>query len=141
MSETRRLQRLLSRGWISRREFVKRMAALGFAASVPAGVLAAMPYADAPKKGGKFRAGLGHGSTTDSLDPATWENAFTQFTFGYGSNNHLTEILPDGSLGPELAESWEPSPDAKVWTFKLRKDVEFHNGKTLEANDVIAFSS
>jgi peptide/nickel transport system substrate-binding protein len=138
MSETKQLKRLLSRGWISRREFVKRMTALGFAASVPAGMLASMSAHGATKTGGKFRVGLGHGSTTDSLDPATWENAFTQFTFGYGSNNHLTEILPDGNLGPELAESWEASADAKVWTFKLRKDVEFHNGKTLEANDVIA---
>jgi peptide/nickel transport system substrate-binding protein len=71
-------------------------------------------------------------------NPAQWENAFTQFSFGYGSNNHLTEILPDGNLGPELAESWEASPDAKTWTFKLRKGAEFHNGKTLEASDVIA---
>jgi len=79
--------------------------------------------AAAPKKGGHFRVGMGHGSTTDSLDPATWENGFTQMTFGYGTNNHLTEILPNGQLSPELAESWEASPDAKVWTFKLRKGV------------------
>jgi len=137
MSESKQLQRLLSQGWISRREFVKRMTALGFVASVPAAMLASMPAHGAPKKGGNFRVGLGHGSTTDSLDPATWENAFVQFGFGYGSNNHLTEILPNGDLGPELAESWE-SPDARVWTFKLRKDVEFHNGKTMEASDVIA---
>jgi peptide/nickel transport system substrate-binding protein len=138
MSESKQLQRLLSQGWSARREFVKRMTALGFVASVPAGMFASMPAQGAPKKGGTLRVGLGHGSTTDSLDPASWENAFTQFTFGYGSNNHLTEILPDGGLGPELAESWEASPDAKVWTFKLRKGVEFHNGKTLEASDVIA---
>lgn len=138
MSETKQLKKLLSQGWISRREFVKRMTALGMAASVPAGMLASMPAHGAAKKGGTFRVGLGHGSTTDSVDPATWENAFTQFTFGYGSNNHLTEIRSDGGLGPELAESWEASPDATVWTFKLRKDAEFHNGKTLEASDVIA---
>jgi peptide/nickel transport system substrate-binding protein len=116
MSERKQLQRLLSQGWISRREFVKRMTALGAAASLPAGMLASMPAHGAPKKG------LGHGSTTDSVDPATWENAYTQFTFGYGSNNHLTEILPNGNLGPELAESWEASADAATWTFKLRKD-------------------
>ena len=138
MSQRKQLEQLLSQGRISRRQFVKRMTALGFAASVPAGMLASMPAYGAPKKGGTFRVGLGHGSTTDSVDPASWENAFTQFTFGYGSNNHLTEIRPDGSLGPELAESWEASPDAKVWTFKLRKGVEFHNGKTMEASDVIA---
>jgi len=138
VSETKQLKKLVSQGWISRREFVKRMSALGVSASLPVGMLASMPAYGAPKKGGNFRVGLGHGSTTDSVDPATWENAYTQFTFGYGSNNHLTEILPNGNLGPELAESWEASPDAKVWTFKLRKGVEFHNGKTMEASDVIA---
>lgn len=138
MSERKQLQRLLSKGWISRREFVKRMTALGAVASIPAGMLASMPAHGAAKKGGDFRVGLGHGSTTDSIDPATWENGYTQFTFGYGSNNHLTEILPDGNLGPELAESWEASSDAATWTFKLRKDVEFHNGKTMDASDVIA---
>lgn len=88
MSESKQLQRLLSQGWISRREFVKRMTAMGFVASVPAAMLASMPAHGAAKQGGNFRVGLGHGSTTDSLDPATWENAFVQFTFGYGSNNH-----------------------------------------------------
>jgi peptide/nickel transport system substrate-binding protein len=70
MSDSKQLKRLLSQGWISRREFVKRMTALGFAASVPAGMLASMPAYGAPKKGGKFRVGIGHGSTTDSLDPS-----------------------------------------------------------------------
>ena len=51
--------------------------------------------------------------------------------------NNLTEINGKGEVVGELAESWEASPDAKTWTFKLRKGVEFHNGKTLEAEDVI----
>ncbi|MGE3148305.1 MAG: ABC transporter substrate-binding protein [Pseudorhodoplanes sp.] len=38
---------------------------------------------------------------------------------------------------PELAESWDSSPDFKTWTFKLRKGVEFHNGKSLTAEDVV----
>ena len=138
MSDLKKLERLLSQGWISRRDFMKRASALGLAASVPGAMFGAAPAHATAKKGGKFRIGLGHGSTTDSLDPASWENAFTQFTFGYGSNNHLTEILPTGDLGPELAESWEASPDAKTWTFKLRKGAEFHNGKSVEASDVIA---
>jgi hypothetical protein len=89
-----------------------------------------------PKKGGTLRAGLGHGSTTDSLDPATFENGFTQF-IGYGFRNNLTEISNTGELIGELAEGWNVSDDATVWTFKLRKGVEFHNGKTLDANDVV----
>ena len=51
--------------------------------------------------------------------------------------NCLTEIAPDGSLIGELAESWEATDDAVTWTFKIRQGVEFHNGKTLDANDVV----
>jgi hypothetical protein len=61
MSESKQLQRLLSQGWIGRREFVKRMTAMGFAASVPATMLASMPAHGAAKQGGNFRVGLGHG--------------------------------------------------------------------------------
>lgn len=49
----------------------------------------------------------------------------------------LTLVNPDGSLGPDLAESWESSADAKAWRFKLLKGLEFHNGKTVTVEDVI----
>ena len=90
-----------------------------------------------PRVSGGLRVGLGHGSTTDSLDPATFEHGFTIFT-GYAYRNHLTEVSNTEDLIAELAESWEASDDAMTWTFKLRKGVEFHNGKTLDADDVIA---
>lgn len=44
----------------------------------------------------------------------------------------------DGKIVGDLAESWEVSDDELVWTFKLKKDVKFHNGKTLTAADVKA---
>ena len=56
----------------------------------------------------------------------------------YIIRGNLTEIGPNNELTPDLAESWESSPDAKQWIFNLRKGVEFHNGKSLDANDVIA---
>ena len=52
--------------------------------------------------------------------------------------NFLTEINSDNKVTGELAESWDVSPDAKTWTLKLRKGVEFHNGKTFDANDAAA---
>jgi peptide/nickel transport system substrate-binding protein len=90
-----------------------------------------------PKKGGTLRLGIGHGSTTDSLDPATYENLYIQTQHG-AVHNKLTVVGNTGALEPELAESWEASADARQWRFKLRRGVEFHNGKTLEAADVIA---
>jgi peptide/nickel transport system substrate-binding protein len=40
-------------------------------------------------------------------------------------------------IEPLIGESLTPSADAQVWTLKLRSGVEFHNGKTLDADDVI----
>ncbi|MDP7385369.1 MAG: ABC transporter substrate-binding protein [Nitrospinota bacterium] len=37
---------------------------------------------------------------------------------------------------PDLAVSWTHSPDVKVWTFKLRKGVRWHDGKPFTAADV-----
>ncbi|MCP5087111.1 MAG: ABC transporter substrate-binding protein [Rhodobacteraceae bacterium] len=127
---------LLTARQISRRQFVMSAVAAGVALPT-ALTMASDAMAATPKKGGLYRAGFGHGSTTDSLDPATYENSImTQVCFSYG--NHLTEVGPDGQLRPELAESWEASTDAKTWTFKVRQGVEFHNGKTLTADDMMA---
>jgi len=126
----------LTAGKISRRQFI--MTALAAGATLPMAMsMATSAVAATPKKGGRLRQGLGYGSTTDTLDPGTSENGFTQ-ALHYTYGNHLTEVGSDGSLIPELAESFEPSADAKTWMFKLRSGVEFHNGKTLTADDVIA---
>jgi ABC-type transport system substrate-binding protein len=36
---------------------------------------------------------------------------------------------------PNLAESWEISPDGKVYTFHIKKGVKFHNGREVNAED------
>lgn len=48
----------------------------------------------------------------------------------------LTRIGPNGEVLPGLAESWEVSEDGKVYTFKLRAGVKFHDGTTFDAEDV-----
>jgi ABC-type transport system substrate-binding protein len=43
-----------------------------------------------------------------------------------------------GNIIPDLAHSWEIAEDGKTYTFFLRKDVQFHDGAELTAEDVKA---
>src|SRR6056297_739568 len=126
----------IEKGRMSRREFMGRTAALGMAAGVSSGLFS-QAHAATPSKGGHMRLAMAHGSTSDTLDPATITNGI-QWTAVYGVANTLTEVDAAGNLIPSLATEWSSSPDATVWTFKLRSGVVFHNGKTLTADDVIA---
>lgn len=122
----------------SRRDFL-RLSALAGALAVSSGLwLPGRTWAEErqPKKGGTLRLGLAGGTTSDSFDPGSWSDSFTFVGFS-AVYNTLVEIDTDGSAIPELAESWEPSPDARVWTFKLRPGVTFHNGKRLTVEDVV----
>jgi len=49
----------------------------------------------------------------------------------------LTRLGPDGTVLPDLANSWEVSPDARVYTFHLRQGVTWHDGTAFTADDVI----
>lgn len=116
---------------LNRRRFLKTSAATAIAAAMPLGAAKA-----APKRGGHMKMGKAHGQTTDTLNPATYENGFTT-ALSHGVHGRLTEVAPDGSLVPELAESWEASADASEWRFKIRQGVTFHSGKDLKVDDVI----
>ena len=130
------LKQKLAAGQISRRSFMEGALAIG--ATVAGAELMMGEALAAPQKGGTYKQALTGGATSDSLDPAkTLDSYMINVSFGQLRNN-LTEIGPDNQLRPELAESWEASADASTWTFKLRKGVEFHNGKSLEAADVVA---
>jgi len=130
------LKQKLAAGQISRRSFMEGALAVG--ATVAGAELMMGTALAAPQKGGTFVQGLTGGATTDSLDPAkSLDTYMINVNFGQ-LRNCLTEIGPDNQLRAELAESWEASDDAATWTFKIRQGVEFHNGKTLDANDVVA---
>ena len=123
----------LPRG-ITRRGLLQGVAAIGAAGLIlPTSMRAA--YAE-PKKGGVFRAGIGHGSSTDGYDPGLWDQLYVQ-TYAAARHNYLIEIGADGALAPEIAESWE-SADGMTWVFKIRQGVTFHSGKPVTADDVLA---
>jgi peptide/nickel transport system substrate-binding protein len=49
----------------------------------------------------------------------------------------LLRVDPEFNVVPWLAVSWEVSDDGKVYTFKLRKDVKWHDGTPFTADDVV----
>ncbi len=124
-------------GKATRRQFLQTSAATAAAAAgLSSGMLPRAARA-APQRGGTMRYAKGHGNTTDTLDPATYTNGFTT-ALSYGVHGFLTGVGADGSLEPSLAESWEATPDAKTWRFKIRKGVSFHSGKPLTLDDIVA---
>lgn len=121
----------------SRRDMLGLLGALGIGASFGGTLIGAagQALAQTPKKGGKIRvAGFGS-STADTLDPAkqSYSTDYCRCTMFY---NGLTEL--DDRMNPKLAlaESIE-SDKATTWTIKLRKGVQFHNGKELTSEDVV----
>ena len=94
--------------------------------------------AQQPAKGGHLKLGLGGGASADTLDPAL-ASATVAFVIAHTWGDTLIEPHPEtGEAMPALAESWSASDDARVWTFKIRKDVAFHDGGTMSVDDVIA---
>jgi len=139
MDKTRYIETLeakLTARQIDRRDFMRGALATGLSAAAATG-LARRAEAASPSKGGSLTAGLGHGATTDTLDPGVYEAGFL-IPLALGMNGYLTEIDTNSAVQPSLAESWEASDDATTWTFKLRKGLEFHNGKSVTPEDVIA---
>src|SRR5262245_36344775 len=86
--------------------------------------------AQAPKRGGTLR--VSYGNEIAHLDFYTapgYELNWVAMNIGCG----LLGITPDGKFVPDAAESWTISPDALLYTFKLRKDVLFHDGTRVDA--------
>jgi peptide/nickel transport system substrate-binding protein len=124
---------------MNRRGFLSGAALFGTVAGVGGGLAlagCAVPEDTIPSRGGALRLGMTGGSTSDSLDPRTFVD-WVPINIGYQIMNGLVEIDAQGNAVPELFQSWEAQPGAIEWTFKIRRDVVFHNGKTLDADDVV----
>jgi len=75
-------------------------------------------------------------SWPDRIDPAVGND--------YAGSSSLVNlydslVFPNakGGVDPWLAESWKISDDGKIYTFKLRQDVKFHDGTPLKSSDVV----
>ena len=116
-----------------------------------AGAAAGVGATAAARAGGPLLRGLGLGAAEaaaaggtltvggldldDTLDPQV-----TNFDSVIRITLNVCEPLvwepTPGRFVPALAESWSISPDAKVYTFKLRRGVRFHDGTPFNAGAV-----
>ena len=143
---------------VNRREFITRVAigtaVVGAGSSLGRGSAgAASPYPDwippstkPPKRGGS----IARASAWDPpvIDPRHTQSVGTYQFAGLVHNRMLRYGFNDEANGPgdltlrgDLAESWQASPDSRVWTFKIRKGVKWQNvaplnGRELTSADV-----
>lgn len=90
----------------------------------------------APKHGGNLRLAIVGGSTSDTLDAAQTVDQVDNMRL-MALYNGLVQFLPDGSIANVLAEEISSDKKGIHWTIRLRKNVTFHNGKPLTAEDVV----
>ncbi|WP_371168477.1 ABC transporter substrate-binding protein [Aliiroseovarius sp. 2305UL8-7] len=67
------------------------------------------------------------GGAAAAIDEVVYANIF----------EGLTRFGPDGSVLPGLASEWSVSEDGLTYMFKLRDGVTFHDGTTMDAEDVV----
>jgi len=137
-----KLKQQFAEGKCDRREFLWTATMLGVSASAA--------YALADKIGGfvpqahaQAAGALPKGGTLkiaaliqDPKSPHTYYR-FEQGNVSRQVCDYLMITGHDNVTRPALVEKWEASPDLKTWTFNLRKDVKWHDGRQFTADDVV----
>ncbi|MFL5952878.1 MAG: ABC transporter substrate-binding protein [Gaiellaceae bacterium] len=93
--------------------------------------------ASTPKRGGTFRLGVSGGSTKDFIDGQNIVNRPDQARIVTGWETLVGFDSKFRLAFNGLAEVLEHNKAGDVWTIRVRPGIEFHNGKTLTADDVI----
>ena len=111
----------------------RRRARLGSMLIALAGLLSVLPIAadgQTPKRGGTLRVAYGNEILgMDFYTTPGYEMAWVAMNVGCG----LVSISTDGKFLPEAAESWQVSSDGLLYTFKLKKNLLFHDGSKVDA--------
>lgn len=114
---------------LSRRALTNSLLAAGLAGGRSAGAQ------EVARRGGTLAATLGANEPQAVYVPAGGGPSPT-----FSSSKVLERLATrrlDGTFEGELAESFTPSADFRAWTIKLRPRVTWHDGKALDAGDVV----
>lgn len=80
---------------------------------------------------------FGHSGVTTSLDPAHMKEGDSFLVIANLYETLVNFGEEDAKVVPGLAETWESSDDGLTYTFKLRKDVKFHDETDFNADAVV----
>jgi oligopeptide transport system substrate-binding protein len=83
----------------------------------------------------RLPGGSGAGGDPPTLDPALTSDVESA-TYIVEIYSGLVGFDKDLKIVPDVAESWEVSNDGMTYTFKMREDVVFHDGRPVTAQDV-----
>jgi peptide/nickel transport system substrate-binding protein len=135
------LKRQLAERQLDRREFLRTATLLGmsagaayaFAGKVTGERLLPAAQAQGLPRGGTLRIGM---RCQDLKSPHTYSwiesaNSARQVC------DYLAVTGVDNVTRPGLVEKWEPSPDLKTWTLRLRRNVKWHSGRQFTADDAV----
>ncbi|MBI2907174.1 MAG: ABC transporter substrate-binding protein [Chloroflexi bacterium] len=95
------------------------------------------PLADQPRYGGILTVGIGGDPVSFDIhrEESAFTYAITSSTYD-GLLKYDSQAWPEFKSVPNLATSWQVSPDGKVYTFNLVKGAKFHSGAPVTAEDV-----
>ena len=92
------------------------------------------PATGEPQRGGVLRLGMTESSF--DFDPHWWSSITIK---GLISDTLLLRHPETDAFVPGgLAESWDVTPDFLTWTFKLAKNIKYHDGTPFNANEMVA---
>jgi len=129
---------------ISRRQFVRRAAALGLSLPAISGALASTGVAatsrktetaagSAPRVGGTLREGYDLDfSRMDPINTSWYDPGF------FALYEAAITLDQKARFVPQLAQNWSVSPNGKVWTLTIRKGAKFQSGAPVTAASVAA---
>ena len=137
-TEVKRMKAAYERCQLTRREFMQGLIAVGLTATTATAILTGSRdvRAEIPKKGGRIKVAFTQHGPTDTLDPTLVTDSIS-YARGRAHQNRLVQFNDDITVRGDLAETFEVNSDATEFTFHLRKDVTFHDGKDFTADDVI----
>ena len=84
--------------------------------------------------GGTLRVGVN--APPGTLDPAL-QSDDSEIALNRAIYDYLIEVLPDSTIGPNLASDWTVSEDGLTYTFNLVDGVTFHDGSPFSSADVV----